>query len=163
MAKITVIPKTADAHVARGELTPLSDLAGYMVSDPSPDIRGWPVKLSDHRTAGKVDDLIVDTNDLVVKYVEIELAREFRHGHEDEWLLIPTSAIRPDEAHATVIIDRLPAEGLAKVPRSRRGAAARRAPTVAEAVATAELFETSVPESNPIIEEVVENRPLQID
>lgn len=161
MTKISVIPKTDDAHAPRGELVHLSELPGYVVADPSPDFRDWPVTLRDGRTAGKVDDLVVDTDELIVKYVEIELAREFRGGDEAEWLLIPASAIRPDETHATVTVDRLPADGLSNIPRSRRGAAARRAPTVADAVATAELFQAAVPESDPIIDEVTQERPLQ--
>ncbi len=161
MTKISVIPKTDDARAPRGALVHLSDLPGYVVADPSPDFRGWPVTLRDGRHAGTVDDLVVDTDELIVKYAEVELAREFRLGDESEWLLIPASAIRPDEAHATVAIERLPAEGLSKVPRSRRGAAARRAPSVAEAVAAAELFETDVPESDPIVDEIANERPLQ--
>ena len=161
MAKIRVTPKTDDASTARGALIHLSELPRYMIADPSPDIHDWTVKLRDGRTAGKVSDLVVDTDDLVVKYLEVKLTRDFRIGEEEEWLLIPASAIRLDESKSAIIVDRLPAAGLSQVPRIRRGADARRALQVGDAVATAELFESAEPESNPIIDEVAGERPLQ--
>lgn len=161
MAKITVIPKTDDARAPRGELVHLSELPNYVVADPSPDVRDWPVHLRDGHNAGRADDLIVDTDELTVKYVEVKLARDFRHGDEDEYVLIPASAIQLDETKALVIIDRVPTDGLSKIPRSRLGATARRAVSVNEAVATAELFESAEPENNPIVDAVAEERPLQ--
>jgi len=61
-------------------LSRLRDLHGYEVADGYPDIRGWDVKTSDGATIGEVEDLIVDLQALRVRYVVVELARQFRNA-----------------------------------------------------------------------------------
>jgi len=65
---------------APGRLSRLRDLQGYEVADGYPDIRGWDVKTSDGTTIGEVEDLIVDPQALRVRYVVVELARQFRNA-----------------------------------------------------------------------------------
>jgi len=160
MAKIRVVPKTDDASVRPGALVPMSDIPNYMIADPSPDIRGWTVTLRDGRTVGKVDDLVVDTDDLTVKYMEVRLNREFRLQDEDEWLLLPISVAHPDEARDKIIVERLPAGGFSAMPRVRTADETRRALTVADARAGTELFEIGAPETNLVIDEIASERPF---
>jgi len=42
-----------------------------MIAEPDPDIRGWKVVLTDGQPVGKVDDVIVDTSDMTVRYLEV--------------------------------------------------------------------------------------------
>lgn len=154
---IRLFPKDDDASVEAGELTHLSELKGYMIEDPAPDIRGWTVKLRDGRTVGKVDDLVVDTDNLVVKYLEMKVGREFRGGDEDEWMLVPISVAHLDDAQDVVMVDRLPSGGIAKAQRSRRGKEPRRSPTSDEALAVTAAFEPL--DEGPIIDSVIEDRP----
>jgi sporulation protein YlmC with PRC-barrel domain len=155
---IRIVPKTDDARIERGELSPLSELKNYMVSDPYPDFRDWNVKVRDGRTVGKVSDLIVDTNDMTVKYLSVDLHREFRLSDEDEWILVPAAAIRLDEKHDVVMLEQLPAGGFDRVPR--RGAE-QRANVVAEADAVDLGWEVPQPEASDVIDSVAENRPYQ--
>jgi sporulation protein YlmC with PRC-barrel domain len=155
---IHLFPKDDDASVESGELAHLSTLTGYMVEDPAPDIRGWTVKLRDGRTVGKVDDLVVDTDRLVVKYLEMKVSREFRRVDEDEWMLVPMKVGYLDDAKDVVTIDRLPSGGMEQAPRSRRGKEPRRVPTNAEALAATASFEPL--DEGPIIDAVEDDRPF---
>ena len=155
---IHLFPKDDDATVESGELAHLSALKGYMIEDPAPDIRGWTVKLRDGRTVGKVDDLVVDTDNLVVKYLEMKLAREFRSDDEDEWMLVPMSVTHLHDDDDVVLVDRLPAEGIADAQRSRRGQEPRMVPTTAEELAVLASFEPL--DEGPIIDEVEDERPF---
>ena len=162
MTKIHVIPKTDDASVGAGQLMPMSDMPHYIIEDPSPDLRGWTVKLRDGRTVGKIDDLVVDTDEMVVRYMEVKLAHEFRLEDDEEWLLLPLTATQFDEKYDIVTVDRVPAGGLSAVPRSRTADETRRALSVADGRTLNELFEIGAPENDTLIDDVAAERPLDI-
>jgi hypothetical protein len=65
---------------AAGRLRRLHDLRDYEVADGYPDVRRWTVKTSDGTTIGEVEDLIVDTQALRVRYLVVELAGPFRNA-----------------------------------------------------------------------------------
>jgi PRC-barrel domain len=59
----------------------LRNLQGYKVADGDPDIRGWEVVGGDGRRIGTVNDLLVDTAESRVRYLDIELdAGLYRQG-----------------------------------------------------------------------------------
>lgn len=120
-SKIRVMPKTNDASAPPGSLEHLSDLKHFMISDPAPDIRGWTVEFPDRRKVGTVDDLMVDTTDLSVRYVETNVDHRLLGTDDDESLLVPVQLARVDDKAERVIIDRLPTTGLAAAPRFARG------------------------------------------
>jgi sporulation protein YlmC with PRC-barrel domain len=117
--KLQVVPKTDEpAAIARGLLARLSDLDDYMIVDPYPDFRGWKVVLPDRRRVGKVSDLIVDTNEMVVKYIEVKVDDDallpndpFVADTGETYLLIPAAAARLADDEDAVVIDRLPKTG----------------------------------------------------
>lgn len=53
--------------------TPLSRLQNYRISEGDPDVRGWEVLGADGRKIGEVDDLLVDTEALRVRYLNVNL------------------------------------------------------------------------------------------
>ncbi|HEV7990468.1 MAG TPA: PRC-barrel domain-containing protein [Gemmatimonadaceae bacterium] len=124
---IRVVPKTNDAPAAApGLLAHLSDLDDFMIADPTPDFRDWKVVLADGRRVGKVDDVLVDTSTMMVKYIELKvdhdvLLPEVVPGEEDRWLLVPVELAHIDSDAANVVLDRLPAGGLANATRRARG------------------------------------------
>lgn len=159
---IRLYRKDDDAKADPGKLIHLSDLDGYAIEDPAPDLRGWTVKLREGGTLGTVEDLIVDTDRLIVKYLEVKLGREFRNADENEWVIVPMRVTHLDLEHETVIVPRLPASGMAETPRLRRGSAPRLAPTTAEALVAASTWEPLATEGGAV-EEVIENRPYPLD
>jgi hypothetical protein len=119
--KVRIIPKTSDATAAPGKLEHLKDLKGFMISDPAPDIRGWVVVLPDRRTVGTVDDLVVDTSDRSLRYVEVKAYHDVIGTEDDEWVLVPARTASIDDRGQRVIIERLPVDGFAAAPRFARG------------------------------------------
>jgi sporulation protein YlmC with PRC-barrel domain len=114
-------PKSDDATAPLGMLAHLSDLHDFRLAEGEPDIRGWDVVLPDGRRAGKVEDLIVDTDDLSVRYLEVRVRGEILGTDEDTYVLVPVSAARLDDDDDRVVVDRLPGTGLAAAPRFARG------------------------------------------
>jgi sporulation protein YlmC with PRC-barrel domain len=154
---IRLFPKDDDASVEPHELAHLSELSGYTIEDPAPDIRGWSVKLRDGKTIGKVDDLIIDTDQLVVKYLELKIAKEFRDADDDEWMLVPIGVAHLDDADDIVNLDRLPAGGMSDVPRLRRGEEPKMVPTTPQELAVTAAFEPL--DEGPVIDAVEDDRP----
>jgi sporulation protein YlmC with PRC-barrel domain len=119
---IPVVPTDDDAGVAPGLLMHFSEMRGFTLPDNLPDIRGWKVRLPDGRRVGKVDDLIVDTDDLTVKYLEVRVDHDVLGSREDSWVLVPIGAARLDDDDVeAVIVDRLPTGGLERAPRQYPG------------------------------------------
>jgi sporulation protein YlmC with PRC-barrel domain len=118
--KMRIVPRTDDAHVAPGMLAHLKDLKEFMIADASSDIRGWRVTRRDGRRVGTVDDFIVETTELEVRYLEVQLDHDVIGSAEDRWVLVPARAARIHDMHDRVVIDWLPVAGLAGAPRSAR-------------------------------------------
>ena len=104
---------TSTAGSAGGHLGRLNDLDEFKVADGYPDPRGWDVKTGDGQTVGKVDDLIVDTQAMRVRYVSVEvddrsvgqLATDaVTPGDQGTHTLIPIGAVSLDDAHDDVVL-----------------------------------------------------------
>ena len=64
--------KTASA----GQLVHLDDLDDFKIADGEPDIRGWDVRGADGTKVGTVEDLLIDTASMKVRYIEVKLERD---------------------------------------------------------------------------------------
>jgi PRC-barrel domain len=62
-----------DEALPAPSVTPLSRLHNYRISEGDPDVRGWEVLGADGRKIGEVDDLLVDTEALRVRYLNVNL------------------------------------------------------------------------------------------
>ena len=120
-AQIRIAPKSDHAKAPPDELEHFSDLDDYKLADKTPDPKGWKVELPDNRKAGTVEDLIVDTANLSVRYLEVKVDRDLRKTDDEEWVLVPAERAQLDEDDKRVRIDSLPDTGLADHPRFARG------------------------------------------
>jgi len=118
---IHIEPRTDNARAPKGMLAHLKDLKDWKIADDEPDIRGWLVALPDGRLAGRVAELIVDTDDMSVRYLELKVVHEIVGTDDDTYLLVPVSAARLDDEDSLVIVDRLPKAGISEAPRFARG------------------------------------------
>ena len=100
----------ADTDHGRGELAHLNDLDDFKVADGEPDIRGWKVKSSDGKVLGKVNDLLVDTDHMMVRYIELKLDRRVKRDDPRRHLLLPIGAARLDDDRDEVLVPRPRAE-----------------------------------------------------
>jgi len=64
------------ATMTAPQVVPLKELKDYKVAKDDPDVRGWEVIARDGRTIGKVNDLLVDTAAMRVRYLDVELDRD---------------------------------------------------------------------------------------
>jgi len=80
----------------------LSD-ADLEVAEHEPDVRGWTMVASDGDELGEVDDLIVDTNAMKVRYLEVEPAEKHRIG-KDEALFIPIQNVDVNRDQKRVVL-----------------------------------------------------------
>ena len=62
----------SDDTTAAG-LRRISHMSGYKVSDEDPDIRGWNVVGADGNVIGEVDDLLVDTAQMKVRSIDVDV------------------------------------------------------------------------------------------
>ena len=102
-------------------LTRLEELKGFQVAEGDHDIRGWEVRTPDDRKIGKVEELIVDPAERRVRYIEVKVDRKALGFDEDRHILVPIGAARIKEDGHDVLIERLPAQGLAGAPPYTRG------------------------------------------
>lgn len=86
-------------------LVHLKDSNDLAVADGEPDIRGWDLQTADGQTIGKVEDLIVDTSLMKVRYIEGKLKHDDRTSGDDRLVLFPMISARLDDGADTVIVD----------------------------------------------------------
>jgi uncharacterized protein (TIGR02271 family) len=96
----------ADHDQNRQRVAPLSDLSDYEVADHDPDVRGWDVIAADGRKIGEVEDLIVDTGAMKVRYLDVEVDKDFR-ADDNRRILIPVGQARLHENEDHVHVEAL--------------------------------------------------------
>src|SRR5688572_8385324 len=64
---------TAAGTATASQIAPLKELKDYKVAKEDPDVRGWNVIGRDGRMVGEVHDLLVDTGEMRVRYLDVEL------------------------------------------------------------------------------------------
>lgn len=107
-------PSELEDHLRaeRPPLEPLSRMEGYDVARDDPDPRGWPIRLTDGTTIGTVDDLVVDTRALKVRYLVCLAGGEtFDLSTPPDRILVPIGYARLDEDDRSIRLD-LPSERL---------------------------------------------------
>ncbi len=102
-------------------LARLDELKGFQIAEGDPDIRGWEVRTPDDRKIGKVEELIVDPVERRVRYMEVKVDRKVLGIDDDRHILIPIGTARLKEEGHDVLIERLPARGLAGAPAYTKG------------------------------------------
>jgi hypothetical protein len=109
--------RKAAARPADDRLVRLGKGKEFHVSKGSSDPRGWKVMGGDGARLGKVIELIVDRDDLRVRYLDVDVA-EKKLGLEgiDRHVLIPVDRTRLDHKHKSVVVDGLFARDLATYP-----------------------------------------------
>lgn len=98
----------------------------YKVADDNPDVRGWDVIGMNGEKLGEVDELIVDTSALKVRYLELDLDDSLLDNHEERHVLVPIGVASLDYDNKNVIVNTLGQSTIASYPAYRRGEAITR-------------------------------------
>jgi len=92
-------------------IVPMRLADGFAVM-AGPDPRGWSVVATDGKAAGKVKEIWVDRADVMVRYLEVELAEGEATGSR----LLPITMLRLESDRKTVQVASIRAEHFASVP-----------------------------------------------
>jgi len=104
---------------ARDRIIPLDELDDFKVADGDPDVRGWEVLSSDGRKIGSVDNLLVDTAAMKVRYLDVDIDGDLLEDDKDRHILIPIGYARLDEDDDRILVDALDSTRLRQIPAYR--------------------------------------------
>lgn len=107
-----------------GQLAHLSEMDNYEIADGEPDIKGWDVRTMTGEKIGDVEDLIVDTATMKVRYIEIKLEKELVSNEDRRHALIPIGSARLDDDKDDVMVS-LRGDQFAMLPAYVRGSLTR--------------------------------------
>lgn len=99
-----------ESHLQR-----LSDLTDYEVSDHDPDIRGWSVLGKDREFLGTVDELIIDPDEMRVRYIDVKIEQDIK-GQKGRHVLVPVGIAALDESEDVVLLKDYTIDSLANYP-----------------------------------------------
>jgi hypothetical protein len=102
-------------------VVPLGQLDDYRVAQDDPDVRGWEVLASDGRKIGEVDELLVDTNAMKVRYLDVDVDDGVIGDGMDRHVLIPIGYARLERDRDCVMVDGLAAADLQGLPSYDQG------------------------------------------
>lgn len=124
----------------RKHLYYLNELSDYKVASGDPDVRGWPVKDSENRVIGKVDNLLVNKDRKQVVYLDVEVDKsiieanhdpygrsakedvhEFINKDGEEHIIIPIGLASLNEDENFVFTDRIDRQTFAETKRMEKG------------------------------------------
>lgn len=125
-------------------VVPLDQLDDFEVADGDPDVRGWEVLASDGRRIGEVDNLLVDTAAMKVRYLDVDLKDDVAGNDGDRHILVPIGYARLDESDNHVFVDTLASTDLRAMPVYDRGPLTREFET-----SVRQRFDTSYTGTSP--------------
>lgn len=103
-------------------VVPLDQLDDFKVAEGDPDVRGWEVVASDGRKIGEVDQLLVDTAAMKVRYLDVDVENELLASDaSDRHVLIPIGYARLDEDSDRVLVDQLASSDVVALPEYTHG------------------------------------------
>ena len=97
-------------------VAPLSTITDLSVTDGEPDIRGWDVVGQDRRTIGTVHDLVVDCEQMKVRYMDVEIRRAAIDADQDRHVLIPIGYARLDEEDDRILVNNIATTAASSLP-----------------------------------------------
>jgi sporulation protein YlmC with PRC-barrel domain len=102
-----------------GTLVHTRDLDKFELPKGQPDPRGWDVRSADGTKLGKVEDLLFDTAERRIRYIEVALDKDIAKNAARDYALVPIGQARLDDTEDDVIVD-LASTDLAGAPRYDR-------------------------------------------
>lgn len=100
----------------RERLMLLSELKDLRVSKDDPDIRGWEVVTADRKKMGKVHELVIDTIDMKVRYLDIDMDGKILDIKGSSHVLIPIAGAQLDDDDNRVYLTDITVEELRALP-----------------------------------------------
>jgi uncharacterized protein (TIGR02271 family) len=106
-------------------IVPLDNLPDFHVASGDPDVRGWEVCGSDGKKIGEVDQLLIDTEAMKVRYLDVDVDDSLLAGSNDRHVLIPIGYARLDIDDDRIIVDQLQSSQVSTLPEYNHGTLTR--------------------------------------
>lgn len=100
-------------------IVPLDELDDFEVAEGDPDVTGWDVIAADGRKIGEVDQLLVDTGSMKVRYLDVDIDDELLEANDDRHVLIPIGFARLHEDEDQILVDNLASTDVRTLPEYR--------------------------------------------
>ena len=98
-------------------VVPLDELDDFEIADGDPDVRGWEVRSADGRRIGEVDELLIDTAAMKVRYLDVDLDAEAGAvANEERHILIPVGYAQLHETDNRVLVEGLSSTEVSALP-----------------------------------------------
>jgi hypothetical protein len=94
----------------------LHDLKQFRVRKGEPDIRGWDVVTADKKRIGEVHELIVDTVDMKVRYLDVDVDNKILDTKKNSHVLIPIAGAQLDDDDNRVYLEQISVDELMALP-----------------------------------------------
>jgi len=94
------------------KIVPMRIAVDFAIATEDPDLRGMPVIAADRKTAGTIRDVWVDRSEVVIRYLEVELAG-------GKHVLLPWNFSRVDRRRGNVTVKSILARQFADVPATK--------------------------------------------
>lgn len=106
-----------EQNMREEDLSRLKDLNDFDIGEDEPDPRGWHILAADGRDIGDVDELIVDTGAMKVRYLDCDVDEtELGLEEEDRHVLIPIGYAELDEDNKQVRVSRFDSDDVEDLP-----------------------------------------------
>ena len=110
-------PSSDAGESPAGRVMPLDALDDWHVADAEPDPRGWTVMAADGRRVATVDELLVDTTAMKVRYFVCDIDEAgLGLDRGDRRLLVPAGLAHIDESRRVVRVPGLRATDIDRLP-----------------------------------------------
>lgn len=97
-------------------IVPMDETDDFEVADGDPDVRGWQVIASDGMRVGEVDELLIDVEELRVRYLDV-LLDSGDDVRDEPHVLVPVGHARLHERDDRILVDRLDSTAMLALPR----------------------------------------------
>jgi uncharacterized protein (TIGR02271 family) len=98
------------------DLKRFSDMDDVEVAKDDPDVRGWDVTTPDGRDIGEVKDLLVDTAEMKVRALEVELDGKRFNTRDNRRVAIPVDRVQLDDDKNDVIVRGMAVDEIGRMP-----------------------------------------------
>lgn len=106
-------------------VVPIDELSDFKVADGDPDVRGWDIIASDGRRIGKVDNLLIDTTAMKVRYLDVDVDSDLVTEDVDRHVLIPIGYARLNRDDDQIMVDAIASTDVSSMPAYQSGQVTR--------------------------------------
>lgn len=110
------LPFDAPGVEDSARVVPLRQARDFRLPKGAPNVRGWSVFGEDHERIGVVDEMLVDPDQLKVRYLDVDVADDLFLLREDRHVVIPMEAVELRERGEDVWVHGLTARQVAMLP-----------------------------------------------